>query len=173
VGWLWFVGTLLPVIGLVQISKQGRADRYMYIPMVGLLIMVAWGATEVATRYLSSNRGFYRKVIAGVALAVVLACMMLACSQTRHWRDSMTFYKYQLVVVPTDPYFHTNMGYLLFKEGKYEQAIDHCRRAIEIRPDLPQPHRVLVAVYWGLGEFEKAEYHDHQVQQIIALWPAN
>ncbi len=86
-GWIWFLVTLAPVIGLVQVGAQARADRYMYVPMVGLTIMLAWGAADVARRWPAATRP-----IAAAAVVVCLAAAAVSAAQIDHWKNSETLY---------------------------------------------------------------------------------
>jgi tetratricopeptide (TPR) repeat protein len=164
VGWLWFLLTLLPVSGVVQVSVQGRADRYMYLPIVGLLIIIIRTLVRTGAYFSPARRRWWRRLAFGLGLGSVLALMMVASIQVAHWHDSLTFYTYQVSVVPNDPYFHTNLAYHLYKRGDYDAAIAHCRRALAVSPDLAQAHLVLAGVYDDLGEHEEAQREEQRAR---------
>jgi tetratricopeptide (TPR) repeat protein len=128
VGWFWYLGTLLPVIGLIQAGSQARADRYMYLPMVGLGIMLAWGLKEVL-------KG---RVAVSAAIAACLACAVVSEAQIRYWRSSETLFRHALDVTSGNYLAHHNLGVALADEGadegRYAEAIEEYRAALEIEP---------------------------------------
>jgi tetratricopeptide (TPR) repeat protein len=124
VGWLWYLGTLLPVIGLIQAGSQARADRYMYLPMVGLGIMLAWGVTEVLKKW--------------AAIAAIVACLMCAVlceGQIQYWRNSETLFRRALDVTAGNYLAHHNLGVALADEGRFPEAIEQYRAALQIEPN--------------------------------------
>ena len=124
VGWLWFLGTLLPVIGLIQVGSQARADRYMYVPMVGLGIMLAWGLKEVLKN----------KAAISAAIVASLACVALCEAQIQYWRNSETLFRHALDVTAGNYLAHHNLGVALAGEGRFSEAIEHYQAALEIEP---------------------------------------
>jgi len=164
-GWLWFLGVLFPVSGALQLGKHGRADRYMYVPMIGLLIMVAWGAGEFVNRLATRSR-LGRPVMAAVASLIVVACAITSYFQARHWRDPMTFSQYQLSVVPDDPYLRVNMGYLLIRAGKLEAALEHGRKAVAVHPGCVEAHLLLATILSEQGNPESARRHRDIAQRV-------
>ena len=90
VGWLWYLITLLPVIGLVQVGNQAMADRYTYIPLIGIFIIIAWGIPELV----EAASGKLKAAMAPAAVAVIGACMVLTWNQIGYWRDGMTLFKH-------------------------------------------------------------------------------
>jgi tetratricopeptide (TPR) repeat protein len=127
VGWLWFLGTLVPVIGLIQVGAQARADRYMYLPMVGLSIMLAWGLREVL-------KG---KVAISGAIAACLVFAVLCEAQIQYWRNSETLFGHALDVTSGNYLAHHNLGVALAEEGRFSEAIQHYQTALEIEPNAP------------------------------------
>ena len=125
VGWLWYLGTLVPVIGLIQVGAQARADRYMYLPMVGLSIMLAWGLPEVLKS---------RIAISG-AVAACLACVVVCEAQIQYWRNSETLFRHALDVTSGNSLAHHNLGVALAAEGRFPEAIRQYQAALEIQPD--------------------------------------
>jgi tetratricopeptide (TPR) repeat protein len=133
VGWFWFLGTLVPVIGLVQVGAQARADRYMYVPMVGLAIMVAWGSADLLrTR---------PRLAAALGVAACLACAAAAYAQTGYWENSGTLFAHALDVTQENYIAEHNLGaYLMEQPGQLEQAVQHLRVAVRLRPESGQSH---------------------------------
>ncbi len=125
VGWLWYLGTLVPVIGLIQVGAQAHADRYTYLPMVGLSIMVAWGLREILKR----------KLVIFVAIAVGLACAVLCEAQIQYWRNSETLFTHALHVTSGNYLAHHNLGVALAEEGRFPEAIKQYQAALQIEPN--------------------------------------
>jgi tetratricopeptide (TPR) repeat protein len=129
VGWLWYLVTLLPVIGLVQVGNQAWADRYTYVPLIGLFIMGAWGVRDL-TADLPGAR-VIRPVGAGIILTALL---ILTLVQVRYWRDSMTLFVHTLEVTTDNYVIHHDLGVALAKEGKGEEAARHFYQALRLNP---------------------------------------
>ena len=130
-GWLWFVGTLVPVIQLVQAGLVAMADRFTYVPSVGLLVLIIWSGYEL-------TRGWRHHVmllsLAGAA-AVVL-CMALTRQQLGYWRDSETLFRHALKVTQNNYFAHYNLGDALFSQGQTDEAISQFREAIRLKPGI-------------------------------------
>jgi len=118
IGWLWFLGTLVPVIGVVQVGVQSMADRYAYIPFIGLSICVVWGAHEIAQET-KAARGW---AIAPAAL-VLLACGLVTHRQIGYWRDSETLWRHTLSITEDNPFAHSALGDALAQQGRVDEAI--------------------------------------------------
>lgn len=129
VGWLWYLGTLFPVIGLFQAGPQEMADRFTYVPMIGILIMAAWGIPDAL-----GNWGPRKAILGALSGAVVLTCAVLAWLQVQLWRDSITLFSHTLKVTTGNYITHNNMGTALSDQGKTEEAIAHYRSALRIAP---------------------------------------
>ncbi len=130
VGWLWYLVTLAPVIGLVQVGSQGMADRYTYLPLIGLSIAVAWGVPDL----LGAGRA-RRAALAVAGTAAVAALALTASLQLRHWRDSEALFAHALRVDPDNHVAHTHLGGALLERGQTQAAIDHYLEAVRLRPD--------------------------------------
>ena len=128
-GWLWYVGTLVPVIGLVQAGVQAMANRYMYIPILGLLIIIAW-----AVKDLIANRPRCKKIMAVLAAVVLLSAIILTRTQVRYWRNSMALFEYALKVTENNATAENNYGALLFEAGRLDEAVLHLSKAVRISP---------------------------------------
>jgi tetratricopeptide (TPR) repeat protein len=153
-GWCWFLGTLVPVIGIVQIGHQAMADRYMYLPSIGLYVMAAWGGAELLDA-LRSRFGRTHLAIGAVAAALV-ALAVTAWSQIGHWRSSMALFERALEVVPRNPTIRYNVANRLRDQGKLDEAILHYRRALEATPDSTQLNVNLANVLRKQGRIEEA-----------------
>ena len=135
-GWLWYTITLAPVIGLVQAGAQARADRYMYVPMVGLSIMVAWAGADWLRR---APR--FRPAAAAVAVAACLAAAAMASAQVQYWRDSQALFEHAIAVTDGNYLAHHNLGVALARmPGRLPDAIAQYRAALAIRPDSARAH---------------------------------
>jgi tetratricopeptide (TPR) repeat protein len=135
VGWLWYLTMLLPVIGIVEVGLQGHADRYTYLPQIGLYIAITWLVTDL----LVSLR-FPRKVLAAVAIIVVTVLTARAWKQTSYWRNSETLWTHTLAVTQNNDVAHTNLGMFLADRGQLDEALSHLQTALEIRSRGAQPH---------------------------------
>ncbi len=127
VGWLWYLGTLVPVIGLVQVGLQSMADRYTYVPLIGVFIMIAWGVPELL------NRWRYRRIaLASAALGILLACVIMTYAQTGYWRNNIVLYERAIKVTSENAWAQNNLGYALALQGKRDEAIARFQKAISI-----------------------------------------
>jgi len=133
VGWLWFLGTLVPVIGLLQVGRQAMADRYTYLPLIGVFIVVAWGGADLILRW-SSERALGRRRAATLALVILVACMVAARAQVGTWRDSETLFTHALEMNSSNPAMQYNLGVMLAAEDRHDEAISHYRRTLEMDP---------------------------------------
>ena len=127
VGWLWYLGTLIPVIGLVQVGLQSLADRYTYVPLIGVFIMIAWGVPEL----LNSWR-YRRIVLALAALGILSVCIIMTYIQIGFWRNNITLYEHAIKVTSENAWAQNNLGYALALQGKREEAIARFQKAISI-----------------------------------------
>ena len=129
VGWLWFIGTMVPAIGIVQISDFGRADRFTYIPTIGLFIMVAWGVPEL----LKTGR-YSRQVLAGLSLSIFLVLSATTWVQVGYWRSDSDLFNHSLETTTGNCVLYANRGVAYAKLGKYKQAIADFDKVLEIDP---------------------------------------
>jgi len=135
VGWLWFVGTLVPMMGLVQVGTQAMADRYAYLPLVGVFIMVCWGVAEWAEKRRVPAAG-----LAGAGVAALLALAMVAHRQIGYWEDNVTLWTHALQVTKGNWVAEDNLGGALMTQGKLDEATPHFRAAADIYPGDPVSH---------------------------------
>jgi len=130
VGWFWFIGTLVPVIGLVQAGAQSMADRYTYVPSIGLFIMLAWGGAELAARW---RQG--RWALAAAGGAALVACLILTRIQIQYWKDSVVLFEHALTVTGPNPVACVNEGAALIARGDLSEGIAQLRQGIALNPD--------------------------------------
>jgi tetratricopeptide (TPR) repeat protein len=132
-GWFWFLGMLVPVIGIVQVGLQSRADRYMYLPMVGLLMMIAWGGAEILAKWPQA-----KVALAGCAVVSCLACATLARTQTEYWQNSGTLFQRCLDVTRDNYVAEYNLANYLMNNRRGAEAIPHFEAALRLHPDYPE-----------------------------------
>jgi tetratricopeptide (TPR) repeat protein len=136
-GWFWYLVMLVPVIGLVQVGEQGHADRYTYLPSIGLFLIAVWAAGEAAA--LGQVR-LWRGVAAASTVMIVAALACTAFAQTSYWRNSETLWAHALGVTTDNDVAHNNLGYLCVDRGELDQAMSHFEAASKIRSDKLDPH---------------------------------
>ncbi len=162
VGWLWFLIMLLPVIGIVQVGTQSHADRYMYLPMTGLLTMLAWGALDLVTRWPRLKR--IGLLFAGAACVV---CGAATTVQLETWQNSGTLFEHALAVTDQNYIAEHNLGsYLLDVPGQLPAAISHLHKALEINPDSVQAHSDLGIALAKSGRRDQAAQEFQTAVQI-------
>jgi tetratricopeptide (TPR) repeat protein len=164
VGWLWYVGALVPVIGLVQVGQAARADRYTYLPIVGLALAVVWGL-DASMR---SPRG--RRTAAIAAVLVLLGFTAMARDQLETWRNSESLFRHALRVTEKNHVAHINLGLTYAKQERFEEASQHLVAALHIAPRSPIANGVLGQVRLGQGREREAIA---LYQRAIELDPAN
>jgi len=130
VGWLWYLGTLVPVIGFVQVGDQSMADRYTYLPMIGLFMAIAWIVPDLLAGW-----RFRRIALTMLATCIIAALMTVSLFQIRYWQNSSTLFTRALNVTKNNHVMLTNMGATLAEQGKFEEAISHYQEALRIRPN--------------------------------------
>jgi protein O-mannosyl-transferase len=130
-GWLWFLGTMVPMIGLVQVGNQAMADRYAYLPFIGLFVMIVWGMAEVA------NRFAIKKYVAAIAVVIVFVFCGITYRQLAYWHDDFSLWSHTLASTHRNFVAEDNFGNALIKAGKYDEGIAHFRKAAEIEPGDP------------------------------------
>lgn len=159
VGWLWYLGTMLPVSGLIQLGKPAMAARYAYIPLIGLYIIVSWGVSEITGKSILYGKGYVKYFISAIGVVIFVALIALSQKQSEHWRNSRSFYEHELEMNPNNPYFHNNIG-LTYKDSQlYDKAFEHFQMALKIKPDLWQAHMNIALIYNRQGNYDKATYH--------------
>jgi len=195
VGWLWFFGTLVPVIGLVQVGGQAMADRYTYIPLIGLFVVISWGVPELLGRWR------YRDAVLAISAGIVISAFVaISYRQVQYWKNSITILKHTinhtdnnwfahnnlghafwvhgreeeaisqyLIVLRTYPYSeiaHNNLGAAYISQRQYDKAVDHFSKALRINPDYADAHNNLAVVLASQGKFKKAIMHYSEALRI-------
>jgi len=143
-GWFWYLVMLIPVIGIVQVGEQGHADRYTYLPHVGLFMAVVWFAIDIATIRRSKPRV---AVTATAAVLIIFALAWAAFIQTSYWRNSETLWTHALAVTSDNDVAHNNLGYLCNDRGELDKAISHFESAARIRSGKRDPHYDLASAF--------------------------
>ena len=161
VGWLWYLGTLFPVIGLVQVGSQAFADRYTYIPLIGLFIIVGWALPDLLSKWQ------YRKITLGISMLVVLLALSICTHlQLRHWRDSKALFEHTLSITEGNYVAHCSLAYALQQQGELDQAITHNRYALRINPNYPKAHLGLGLALLEKGNLAEAAAHFTEALRI-------
>jgi hypothetical protein len=150
-GWLWYVGTLVPVIGLLQSGTQGMANRYMYIPMLGLLIGIAW-----AVRDFIIKRPRFKIAAAVICLTAMSGMLILTRMQVRHWQNNTTLFDYTLKVTENNILAENNCGMILLEAGHVNEAIEHFNNVRRINKNHVNAYVNLGTAYNHLGQYELA-----------------
>jgi len=161
VGWLWYLGMMVPVIGLVQFGTQGMADRHTYFTQIGLSIALTWGVTDLCRSW------SYRRWVCGAMSALVLLVLM-ACAwrQTSFWCDTETLWAHTLACTSRNSGAHNNLGAHLAAQGHLDEAMAHYRQALQIEPDYPEAHNNLGVALSNRGHFDEATAHFRQALKI-------
>jgi len=160
VGWSWYLVTIAPVIGLLQAGEQGMADRFMYVPMIGVLLMVAWGAADLARRFPDHGA----RLVTGAAVVVVAALAVTARAQVAHWSDSVALWQHGTRVTPESYIAHENLGQALRERGRLDEAKASYERALTHAPARSPGY--LAVIHNSLGmvltrEGKTSEAHEH------------
>lgn len=157
VGWLWFLGTLAPVIGLIQVGEQAMADRYMYLPGIGLLVMAVWGLADLAGAVRAP-----RAALIAAAAGAVIALSAVTFVQLGYWSSTRTLFAHAKAVVKDNWFAEFVLGSALEKEGAVDQAIDQYRAALRLRPSRPALHNNLGHALFTQGRVDEAiaEYRE-------------
>jgi len=139
VGWFWYLGTLVPVIGIVEVGGHLMADRYAYIPLIGIFIIVAWGLPELMSKWR------YKEKVLSVSAGIIICTLLVTTwKQVSHWQNSITAFKHAIRVTdkkyPNLAIMHNNLGLALFDEQKNEEAISHYKMAIRLKPYYVDAH---------------------------------
>ncbi|MGD0786273.1 MAG: tetratricopeptide repeat protein [Sedimentisphaerales bacterium] len=151
VGWFWFVASLVPVIGIVQVGSKAYADRYTYIPYIGLFIMLGWSLPQLLSKWP------YRKIIFGLSMAVVLTPLgICAHQQTSYWKNSLILFSHAVEVTQNNYIAYDRLGVAYARLDHYTDAMDNFSRAIKIKPDYAQAYFDLGCAYDKLGRAAEA-----------------
>lgn len=158
-GWLWYIGTLVPVIGFVQIGAQGMADRYTYMTLTGLFIIIAWSAKE----FVSARNS---KVVGLLAVLALVNLAASAAGQVKYWENSKILFKHSIDVTRDNYMMLDNYGGILAEEGKLDDAINYFHRSLEIYPGSAIGNNNLACAFQQAGDLPKAEYYFKRTIEI-------
>jgi Tfp pilus assembly protein PilF len=165
VGWLWYLGTLVPVIGLVQVGNQALADRYTYIPLIGLFIMMSWGAWNLVKNFR------YWRILVPVAVGLTLTALTISTwVQLSYWKNSVTLFQHASMSVTDNYIAYIHLGDGLSQQGKFTEAIDYYLLALRFRPNRQDIHTNLAVAYDQAGNIEAAINH---YLKALSLDPGN
>ena len=164
-GWLWYLGMLVPVIGLLQVGWQGHADRYTYLPQIGLYIAVTWAVTDLTRSWRSQ-----RMALSVAAVLIVGALSCRAWFQTSYWRDSETLFTHALAVTSNNDVALNNLGIIFLDRGQLDDAIPKLQAAIDLRPENAPAHDNLAKALLRKGQVAEAMVH---YRKFLELQPAS
>jgi tetratricopeptide (TPR) repeat protein len=154
IGWFWFLGTLIPVIGIIQIGSQAMADRYMYIPSIGLFIIMAWGGAEMVSRLP------LKKILLSLSATVFLLILtVFTWKQLSYWENSIRLFEHALEVAPCNAVSHNNLANALEVLGRVDDAIKHYRKALGFKNDYFEAHSNLATALEKIGRTDEAIQH--------------
>ena len=155
VGWFWYLGTLIPVIGLVQVGQQAMADRYAYVPLIGIFIIIAWGLPDLLQNY--PFRKKLLSVLSGIFFSVLIT---LTSVQLQYWENSVKLFEHAIQVThkkyPSFVGIYNNLGVVLNQKMKFEEAMVHFKNAVKLQPTYPEAHNNLGNALSGLNRFQEA-----------------
>ncbi len=154
VGWLWYLGTLIPVIGIIQVGYHSMADRYTYIPLTGIFIMVVWGGAALFRRW-----RIHRYIFLSMVLSIILLFSVVTRQQLSHWRNSETLFSHAIKVTKNNYLAHNNLGSVFMNRNEYDLAIQHFRKVIDLKPKYVVGHTNLATAYMKKGDLERAAHH--------------
>jgi tetratricopeptide (TPR) repeat protein len=164
-GWLWYLGMLVPVIGLVQVGWQGRADRYTYLPQIGLYIAATWGVTDLTAVYRHQ-----RTILSAAAMLIIGSLSLCAWVQTSYWRNSERLFRHALAVTTNNDVAENNLGIVFLGQGKVDEAISLLQSAADLRPDNSPAQENLAKALLQKGRVADALVH---YRKLLELEPDN
>jgi len=164
-GWFWYLGMLVPVIGLVQVGWQGHADRYTYLPQIGLYIAGTWAFADLTASWRRR-----RVLVIAAALLVVAALSCSASIQTSYWRNSETLFTHALAVTKHNDVAENNLGIIFLQNGQLDDAISRLQTAIDLRPENGPAHNNLAKALLQKGRVAEAMVH---YRKFLEIEPAN
>lgn len=161
VGWFWFLGTLIPVIGFVQVGMQAHADRYMYLPMTGLLILVVYGAGDFLKYYMVS-----KCYAAALMIAIMVSVSYLGHQQVSRWQNSYTLFEQAIQNTQDNSLAYFSAATYLYNIGQYERAKEYLERARQISPGDPHIYMTLYSIAQNEKNEEKANYYYKKIMEL-------
>jgi Tfp pilus assembly protein PilF len=161
VGWLWYLGTMLPMIGFIQTGRQGMADRFMHIPMMGLLFGLVWLIADLAT-----EKHWQKEIAVGIFLLVLAPFAAVTIKQIGYWHDSYTLFAHTLEVTKNNGFAENDFGVALMERGEPQLAAQHFVAAVQLSPDLASPHYNVAVLLQKQNRLDDAE---HEYRAALAL----
>ena len=162
VGWFWYLVMLLPVLGFIQVAEQAHADRYTYLPQIGIYLALTWWVAEWAAKWRAG-----RMAIGGLMAGVLGVLMVCAWKQAAYWKDSETLWTHALAACPTDNYLaHGDLAGIYLVKGKVDEAITQCKEALQINPRYAQAHHNLAIALLQKGRVDEAIFQYQEALQI-------
>ena len=160
IGWFWFLCTLIPVIGIVQVGLQAYADRYTYVPYIGLFIMIAWGLPQLLSKWI------YRKIILGSLMVIVLTALgICAHRQTSYWKNTVTLFSHALAVTQNNYIAYKNLAVAFINEDRFAEAETECQNFLRIEPNSTDMINTLGDILSRQGKYDKAvKYYDKALE---------
>ena len=161
VGWLWYIGTLVPVIGLVQVGYQALADRYAYVPLIGLFMIIAWGFYEIVKKW-------HRRQLVLIVTAIALCSVLMTATwvQVRYWANSITLFEHALEHTDNSSVMHCSLGVALADQERRTEAIRHYSEALRIDPNYVKAHNNMGIALKNEGRTDEAIYHYSEALRI-------
>ena len=170
VGWLWYLGTLIPTIGLVQVGQQAMADRYAYVPLIGIFIIIAWGLPDLLQNY--SFRKKLLSVLSGIFFSVLIT---LTSVQLQYWENSVKLFEHAIEVTdkkyPSFVGIYNNLGVVLNQKMKFEEAVVPLKSAVKLQPTYPEAHNNLGNALSGLNRFQEANISYKEALRLKPDYP--
>jgi tetratricopeptide (TPR) repeat protein len=161
VGWLWYLSMLLPVIGIIQVNLQAHADRYTYLPQIGLYVMTAWGVAD-----LLANWRYQAQTVGIAAIVVIAALAITARAQASYWRDSEALWSHTIAVTKDNYFAHASLADFLMRGGRVTEAIAHSEEALRIRPSDADAQNNLGLALLQTGDTLRATEHLEKALEI-------
>ena len=165
-GWCWYLVMLGPVIGIVQVGLQAHADRYTYLPQIGLYILVSWSAADLIAWRRAGPR-----ILTAAAAILLVSLTWLARTQVRYWHDSEALWKHSLAVTKDNDFPHYGLGDVYFERGEVNEALAEFRAALYLRPGSPYAHNDIGLVLTKMGQLDEAVDHLNAAIQILPKHP--
>lgn len=154
VGWFWFLGTLVPVIGLVQVGVQSMADRYTYVPAIGLFVMAAWGAAELLSVIPRRN-----ELLGAGGVVILVACLLIAHKQISYWQNGETLFRHVVQVTENNYLAYNNLGFYLENHNQPEEAQTDYEKSLTINPNYEDAQNNLGHILAAKGRYAEAVVH--------------
>jgi Tfp pilus assembly protein PilF len=160
-GWCWYMVTLVPVIGLIQVGNQAMADRYTYLPSIGIFIMLSWAAVQFSVKWP------FRKVILGILVGLIAIAMVAGTrTQLAYWKNTAALFEHTLVITKNNYIAHNIFGRVLEKQDRLDEAAVHFNKALKIWPDFPDANINMASILIKRKQFDGAMVYLHKAMEI-------